>query len=227
MSFSIIPGVFLIILVILSGVDDPVSKQEKKSFINKQLFSSKKPIGMLDQKESDQQTIYNYITSKFKKVSIDDAKNIAEDLVNYGKKHNVDPKFAAAVIARESGFKKDAVSVTGAKGLGQIKDFNYKDLKINDPFNINQNVNGTIKYLKKMIKKWNENNDQVVVEKGGHQQDSKKKLVDKKDHLKLALASYYKGFTAVKQTGVDQKTQKYIEDILDYYQEISNSEERE
>ena len=226
MSFSIIPGVFLIILVILSGVDDPVSKQEKKSFINKQLFSSKKPIGMLDQKESDQKTIYNYITSKFKKVSIDDAKNIAEDLVNYGKKHNVDPKFAAAVIARESGFKKDAVSVTGAKGLGQIKDFNYKDLKINDPFNINQNVNGTIKYLKKMIKKWNENNDQVVVEKGGHQQDSKKKLVDKKDHLKLALASYYKGFTAVKQTGVDQKTQKYIEDILDYYQEISNSEER-
>ncbi|MBH38128.1 hypothetical protein CL658_03750 [bacterium] len=226
MSFSIIPGVFLIILVILSGVDDPVSKQEKKSFINKQLFSSKKPIGMLDQKESDQKTIYNYITSKFKKVSIDDAKNIAEDLVNYGKKHNVDPKFAAAVIARESGFKKDAVSVTGAKGLGQIKDFNYKDLKINDPFNINQNVNGTIKYLKKMIKKWNENNDQVVVEKGGHQQGSKKKLVDKKDHLKLALASYYKGFTAVKQTGVDQKTQKYIEDILDYYQEISNSEER-
>ena len=66
MSFSIIPGVFLIILVILSGVDDPVSKQEKKSFINKQLFSSKKPIGMLDQKESDQQTIYNYITSRFK-----------------------------------------------------------------------------------------------------------------------------------------------------------------
>ncbi len=143
-----------------------------------------------------------------------------------GKKYNLDPKFAAAVIARESGFKKDAVSVTGAKGLGQIKDFNYKDLKIKDPFNINQNVDGTIQYLKKMIKKWNENEDSIVVEKAGGNKEVEKKPVAKEDHLKLALASYYKGFTAVKKTGVDPKTKKYVEDILSYYNDIIHSEKK-
>ncbi|MBI59893.1 hypothetical protein CL657_01590 [bacterium] len=217
MTLSLIPGVFLVLLVVLSGLDEPVAKQEGLGF-------SYKPIGMQQQKTSDQETIYTFITSKFKKISLDDAKKISEDLVSFGKKHNIDPKFAAAVIARESAFKKDAVSVTGAKGLGQIKDFNFKDLKITDPFNINQNVDGTIKYLKKMIEKWNSNKEMIAVDSTDKRNPNNKKVINKEDHLSLALASYYKGFTAVKQTGVDKKTQKYVDDILAYYQEIVKTE---
>ena len=160
MSLSIIPAIFFVTLMVLSSFDKVSEEPKKPLWSTKKIM--KKPVGMVERKKSDQDTIFSYITSKYKKVSVEDAKKIAKNLVDYGKKYNLDPKFAAAVIARESGFKKDAVSVTGAKGLGQIKDFNYKDLKIKDPFNINQNVDGTIQYLKKMIKKWNENEDSIV-----------------------------------------------------------------
>ena len=228
MSFVVVPGAFLIVLLLLSSVGTSTEKYEKapKKPSRTTQVAISKPIGMLEQKHTDLDTIFNYITKKFKKVSNDDARHIARNLVDYGKKHNVDPKFAAAVIARESAFKKDAVSVTGAKGLGQIKDFNYKMLDINDPFNINQNVDGTIHYLKKMIKKWKENTDEIVVAKAGNQRSNEKIPVSEKDHLKLALASYYKGFTAVKTTGLDPKTEKYVEDILKYYHEIASSESK-
>ena len=175
MSLSIIPAIFFVTLMVLSSFDKLAEEPKKPLWSTKKTM--KKPVGMVERKKSDQDTIFSYITSKYKKVSVEDAKKIAKNLVDYGKKYNLDPKFAAAVIARESGFKKDAVSVTGAKGLGQIKDFNYKDLKIKDPFNINQNVDGTIQYLKKMIKKWNENEDSIVVEKaGGNKEVANKRI---------------------------------------------------
>ena len=42
----------------------------------------------------------------------------------------------------------------------------------------------------------------------------------------MGLASYFKGFTAVKNKGIDTKTKKYVEDIMDYYKEIIEFEEK-
>ena len=225
MSLTIVPVIFLTLMVVLVGIEKGVEiKGNQSKKIEQNLRKNKKVLSNQEKKmhkasykenKKDLNTIYNYITSKFKNVSQDDAKKISQNLVEHGKKYNVDPKFAAAVIARESGFKKDAVSHTGAKGLGQIKDFNFKDLNINDPYNINQNVSGTVQYLKKMIQKLNE-------------QPQHKKVVskpkDEPDNIKLALASYYKGFTAVTNQGIDHKTNKYVDDIIKYYKEIINSE---
>lgn len=145
-------------------------------------------------------TILNFIQSRYINISDDDADLIASYLVDYGKKHNIDPKFVAAVIARESSFNKKAVSRTGAKGLGQIKDFNFKALEINDPFNIGQNVEGTIKYLKELQTNWKGNSNSA----------------------RLALASYYKGPTAIRNAKgkYDGDTKNYVEDIITYYKEI-------
>ncbi|MFT5171347.1 MAG: soluble lytic murein transglycosylase-like protein, partial [Candidatus Marinamargulisbacteria bacterium] len=109
---------------------------------------------------------------------------------------------AAAVIARESAFNKNAISSTGAKGLGQIKNFNFKSLKINDPYDIKQNVSGTTSYLKRMLSKWK----------------------DQSNNVSLALASYYKGYTNVKKGGgkLDKKTSGYVNDILDYYKDLED-----
>ena len=62
-----------------------------------------------------------------------------------------------------------------------------------------------------MIKKWKESPEKV-----------KSSEIDneKKDDIKLALASYYKGFTAVNNEGVDLKTEKYVSDIIKYYNDI-------
>ena len=101
--------------------------------------------------------------------------------------------------------------------MGQIKDFNYDDLNINDPFDIKENVNGTVKYLKTMIKQWKEK-DREELKRVDTESSSK-------SDVQLALASYYKGFTAVKTQGVDAKTQAYVDDIIKSYQEISESSE--
>jgi Soluble lytic murein transglycosylase and related regulatory proteins (some contain LysM/invasin domains) len=131
---------------------------------------------------------------------------IAKSLVEYGKKNQLDPKFAAALIARESAFNNKAISSTGAKGLGQIKDFNYKSLRISDPFDIKQNARGTTKYIKRMLSIW----------KG------------KSDNISLALASYYKGHGAVKKDNgkLDKTTSAYVKDIMNNYKKIVNIREK-
>ena len=154
----------------------------------------------------DYESILTYITSTYKKIKKEDAELIAQSLVEYGKKHELDPKFTAALIARESAFNNTAVSSTGAKGLGQIKDFNYKSLKISDPFDIKQNAQGTTKYIKRMLKIW----------KG------------KSDDIQLALASYYKGHGAVKKDNgkLDNTTKSYVKDIMNNYKKILSIREK-
>ena len=71
-----------------------------------------------------------------------------------------------------------------------------------------------------MIKKWKENPEKKPVDKSVSQGSDSEKTSD----IKLALASYYKGFTAVKNEGVDPKTEAYVDDIIDYYQEIIDSQ---
>lgn len=156
--------------------------------------------------EKEYQTILKFITSRYKRVSFHDAEQISNYLVSYGKEHNIDPKFAAAVIARESSFNRKAISKTGAKGLGQIKDFNHKALDIKDPYDIKQNVKGTTSYLKKMMGTWKTNSQKV----------------------NLALASYYKGPNAIKRLNgkLDHETERYVDDILAYYKEIQDLRDR-
>jgi soluble lytic murein transglycosylase-like protein len=228
MSVSVVPAIFLALVFVLTKVDNGVALNQELSAKNKleqlseHVLNSKESVKktfktsqkLSDiQLEKDMKAIYSFITEKFNKITETDAKEITDNLINYGKKYDLDPKIAAAVIARESGFQKKAVSNTGAKGLGQIKDFNFKNLKISDPYNINQNINGTVKYLKEMVDNWNKEPNTNIT--------STKQPETEHEKVKLALASYYKGFTGVKKTGVDKKTEEYIDDILDYYNEIA------
>ncbi len=152
--------------------------------------------------QKDYQVIYDYIRSVYPKVTEEDAQDISRYLVDYGRAHNTDPKLAAALIARESAFNKKAVSSTGAKGLGQIKDFNFKSLKMEDPFDIRQNVYGTVRYLSWMIDKWK----------------------DDSDNMQLGIASYFRGYTNVKRTREDgqddPKASQYVDDILQSYEDL-------
>jgi soluble lytic murein transglycosylase-like protein len=165
--------------------------------------------------KEDFNTIYRYISTKFKHVNEEDANLIASHLVLSGKEHDIDPKLAAALIGRESSFNKQAVSVTGAKGLGQIKDFNFKSLDIADPYDIKENVNGTVKYLKMMIKQWKEKSPNDF-------RNADANAVAHSD-VELALASYFKGYSAVKKQGMDNKTKAYVADIIKKYREISET----
>jgi hypothetical protein len=53
----------------------------------------------------------------------------------------------ASLIATESSFNPRAVSPCGAQGLGQLLPATAKDLGVSDPFDPEQNIAGTAKYL--------------------------------------------------------------------------------
>ena len=163
--------------------------------------------GQVPSKE-DFDVIHSFIMSLHPvRIPADDAVYIAQCCVTYGKQYGVDPLLVASLIYRESTFNAQAVSATGAKGLGQIKAMNFPDLAITDPFNIEQNVRGTAQYLKKMISLWDKHPNQ----------------------LELGLASYFKGYTGVKRevNPMDAKTTGYVSNILDKYQEISQLKQRD
>lgn len=221
MSSLVIPLLIIIGFFTFQSKDESTSpktfenaNQEKVYLMSHRSLEEKAKLSINE--NQDYKKIYKFITQKYNKKDKEEAKLMTHYIVKFSQDNKLDPKLAAALIARESSFKKNAVSKTGAKGLGQIKDFNFKDLKINNPFNIKENINGTVTYLKKMKKKWDKKHEKL--------NQIRENNADKKkdDDIYWALASYYKGFTAVKKTNgyLDNQTRNYIKDIYNNYEEI-------
>lgn len=145
--------------------------------------------------------LVSYIKTNNPKLPENEAREIAYWIDEYASKEDIDPMLVAALIGRESSFNKTAVSKTGAKGLGQIKDFNFKSLDIHDPYNIKQNVRGTVKYLKHLFGLWK----------------------DSKDSTRMALASYYQGPNETKRKKNDfpDHVSNYVDDIMKKYRKLN------
>ena len=108
---------------------------------------------------------------------------------------NVDPLLAMAVIQQESGFQTSVKSGAGAMGLMQLMPATAKGLKVRDPLDPNQNIQGGVKHLNGLLAKYRGN---VI----------------------LALAAYNAGGGAVdKYGGVPpyKETQNYVKSIQAIY----------
>jgi len=110
-------------------------------------------------------------------------------------KYNVDPALVKAVIKTESNFNHRAVSPKGAQGLMQLMPSTAYALQVPDSFQPDNNVEGGVKYLRYLMKLFN--ND-----------------------LSLALAAYNAGENAViKHRGIPpyRETQNYVQRVLSQY----------
>ena len=110
---------------------------------------------------------------------------LARLIIDSGDANRIDYRILASLIATESSFKVNAVSSTGAKGLGQLKDATAQWLGVKDPFNPIENLNGTAKYLSYLADQFP--NDPA-----------------------RAVASYFVGQGNVKRSGLNDSAIQYI-----------------
>ncbi len=91
-------------------------------------------------------------------------------------RHDLDPQLLAALVEVESARRADAVSPKGARGLAQLMPATARRLKVKDPHDPEENLDGAARYLKWLIRRY-----------GGD--------------LELALAAYNAGEGAVDRRG--------------------------
>ena len=110
-------------------------------------------------------------------------------------RHNVDPNLVRAVVKVESNFNPNAVSRKGAMGLMQLMPSTARSLKVNNPFDPEQNVDAGVRHLKQLLENYGGNVD-------------------------LTLAAYNAGSGAVaRSAGVPHfaETQNYVRRITNLY----------
>lgn len=136
--------------------------------------------------------IKRFILSYAKKVDEWEAQSITDSIVKHSKSYDVNPKLVCGLIARESRFNRFAISSSGAQGLGQLLPSTASGLNVSDPFDIDQNVMGTTRYVKSLLDRFSGINK-----------------------VPFALAGYLEGPNIVKRNnGFKAPSKQYIEDIL-------------
>ena len=126
---------------------------------------------------------------------------IHQSIRTAAQKYNLSEELIRSVIQAESNFRPDAVSPAGAQGLMQLMPATARELGVTDPFDVEQNIDGGARYLKKMVDRFN-------------------------GDIKLALAAYNAGPGTVERYNGNvpyPETQRYIQRVLSGMMKMENT----
>ncbi len=111
-------------------------------------------------------------------------------------KYNIEPDLIKAVIKTESNGNYRAISKKGAMGLMQLMPTTASDMRVSNPYNPKENIEGGTKYLRLLLDKFN-------------------------GDLTLALAAYNAGPKTVEKYGWNippySETKNYVKKVFSLY----------
>lgn len=94
-------------------------------------------------------------------VNASGADDIASKVTAAANQHGVDPDFALKIAHAESSLNPDATSPKGAHGVMQLMPDTAKGLGV-DPHNVDQNIDGGVRYLKQLSDKYGGNKSLIA-----------------------------------------------------------------
>jgi soluble lytic murein transglycosylase-like protein len=113
--------------------------------------------------------------------------------------NDLPPALIHAIIKAESNGQRNAVSPKGAKGVMQLMPFTSKRMRVIDPFDPIENIEGGVRYIKEL-------------------------LVSFEGDLTNTIAAYNAGPAAVRKYGgvpPYQETRLYVRRVMDLYRQYS------
>lgn len=132
--------------------------------------------------------IGSYIQRYNRRLSTEAVDQISGAILQHSLRYGVDYRLLTSLIAIESSFRQDAISSSGAIGMGQLKPDTARWLGVTNPFDPIDNIAGTARFLSWLVRRYNGN-------------------------LEYALSAYYQGPGFVDRNGVTSVCMPYLEKV--------------
>jgi soluble lytic murein transglycosylase-like protein len=78
-------------------------------------------------------------------------RELAGHIDRYARSHRLEPKLVQAVMQVESGYNRRALSNKGAIGLMQLMPDTARELRVQDPWDVEQNIRAGAEYLRQLV----------------------------------------------------------------------------